>query len=314
MSHPRQWPPKALAALALLALALAGCSGPGESPAPADGPVPTTASAPMPTPEAPAPGRLDASVLGESRTNFDLTDCINPRMLFVLDPAEAQAMLPPGFVAADVTALTQFTGAPLGSPIPAGRAVGGYDFLSCAGNTLDGGPVAFSQVGILVQAPDLGDRTPLEPATYDLYLLALHSDRPAWNALALASGFTATEAPVAEISSAAADHAGAALGSGSVVVGEPLGAADYVLPPASRDLDLRARYWHVGSNGTAYFDFQLLETVYAGAITTCTHAPGSAFERVSGTTSCGSQERFAAVGLGTQVAGTAYWLPGTFPR
>lgn len=311
------FPLLALTGLALLA-ALAGCTGPPATeptaPAPAPG-IDEAAPPATPPPEPGPPGRrLDASVAGEQRTNFDLSGCINPRMLFVLEPAAAQALLPAGFVAADVTALTQFTGAPFGSPMPAGQAVGGYDFLSCASNTLDGGPVAFSQVGILVEAPDLGDRTPLEPATYDLYLLALHSNQPVWQALALASGFRPDEAPLAEIASSAQDQGGGnVLGSGSVRVGANLGAADYVLPAASRDLDVRARYWHVGANGTAYFDFQLRETVKAGAIPTCSHAAGSAFAAVSGTTLCSGERRFAAVGLGTEVAGTAYWMPGVFP-
>jgi hypothetical protein len=310
-----------LAATALLAaLLLAGCSSPRDgAPAPtatgtetlSDTASPTVA--PQMTPD-PAGGRLDASVLAEARTNFNLTGCLNPRMLFILDPEAAQALLPPGFKAADATGLVQFTGAPFGSPVPAGKAVGGYDFLSCAGNTLDGGPAAFSQVGILVQPPDLGERTPLENATYDLYLLALHVDRPAWRTLALESGFTDAQAPLADIVSEAGDHGAGRLGSGSVAVGAALGSADYALPATGRELNLQARYWHVGANGTSYVDFHLTETVYAGSIQSCAHAPGSAFEKVSGTRSCSTEARFAAVGVGTEVAGTAYWLPGVFPR
>ena len=309
-------PPISLAILAAVLVAASGCSDPApqvSSDPPAPGATPTPADTAPEAPEAPA-GRLDASVQGEWRTNFDLTGCLNPRLLFILEPAAAQALLPPGFVAADVTALTQFTGLPFGSPVPAGKAVGGYDFLSCAGNTLDGGAVAFSQVGILVQPPDLGDRTPYEPATYDLYLLALHSNRSAWHDLALASGFLPEEAPLAEIASAAQDHGAGVLGAGLVTVDVPLGAADYVLASAGRELDLQARYWHVGADGTSYLDFHLRETVHAGAIPTCSHAAGSAFAKVAGTQTCAGEERFAAVGLGTEVAGTAYWLPGTFPR
>jgi hypothetical protein len=310
--------PALAALLSALALALAGCADPGPAPGatgePAPSAQPGAAAPPSPPGPEPADGRLDANVTGEARTNFALQGCLNPRMLFVLEPAAAQALLPPGFTAADVTALTQFTGLPFPSPVPAGQAVGGYDFLACAGNTLDGGPVAFSQVGILVQPPDLGDRTPLEPATYDLYLLALHSDRPAWHALALASGFLPDEAPLAAIASAAADHGGNQLGSGSVTVDGLLGSADYVLPAAGQPLQANARYWHVGANGTSYLDFHITETVHAGAIAACSHAAGSAFEKVAGTASCGSERRFAAVGLGSEVSGTAYWLPGVFPR
>jgi hypothetical protein len=310
-------PPLPALLMALVALvALTGCTGTAHPPA--AGPSGTAQPEPEPAsvsaPVEPPVGRLDAAVQAEVRTNFDLKDCLNPRMLFILDPEAAQALLPAGFKAADATGLVQFTGAPFGSPVPAGKAVGGYDFLSCAGNTLDGGAAAFSQVGILVQPPDLGARTPLENATYDLYLIALHGDRPAWHALALASGFTPDEAPLAAIASQAADQGAGRLGSGVVAVGAPLGSADYALPAAGRDLSLQARYWHVGANGTSYFDFHLTETVYAGPILSCAHAPGSAFEKVSGTQVCADEPRFAAVGVGTQAAGTAYWLPGVFPR
>jgi hypothetical protein len=254
-------------------------------------------------------------VQGESHVNFQLTDCLDPRMLFVLDPAAAQALLPAGFHAADATALVQFTGAPFGSPFPAGQGVGGYDFLSCAGDTLSNGSVAFSEVGILVQPPDLGDRTPVEKATYDLYLIALHTTSPAWQAWALKSGYLPAEAPLAAIASSAPDSGlDNHVGTGSVTVASPLGAAQYAVPAAGRDLDLQARYWHVGANGTSYLDFHLKENVRAGPIASCTHAAGSAFEKVSGTASCSTERRFAAVGLGTQVAGTAYWLPGSFPK
>jgi len=309
------------AAVALLATAaLAGCSGgaaPHASPPPqADMQAAEPhSSTPAPAAASPPAGRLDANVTGEVRRNFDLTGCLDPRMLFVLDPGAAQALLPPGFKAADATALVQFTGAPFGSPVPAGQAVGGYDFLSCGGNTLDNASVAFSEVGILVQPPDLGARTPLQPATYDLYLLAFHTTSPAWQALALASGYTPSQAPLAKIASAAPDagldnH----LGSGLVSTAGPLGAAEYAVPAAGRDLDLEARYWHVGANGTGYLDFHLSENVRAGPITSCTHAAGSVFAEVAGTVSCTTEKRFAAVGLGTRVAGTSYWLPGVFPK
>lgn len=302
------------ATLLVLLLAAAGCSSP---PKPAVQPVAPPTADPTPEPsEAPSPaGRLDTRVESESRTNFDLGGCLNPRMLFFLEPAQAQALLPPGFKAADATGLVQFTGLPVGSPVPSGKAVGGYDFLSCANNTLDGAPVAFSQVGILVQPPDLGDRTPTDAATYDLYLLALHSDRPAWHSLALASGFNPEEAPLAAIASAFDDQgAGNGLGTGAVTASAALASAEYVLPAAGRELDLQARYWHLAANGTAYFDFHLHETVRAGSITACAHAAGSAFEKVTGTQSCAGEPRFAAVGTGTRVAGTAYWLPGVVPR
>jgi hypothetical protein len=307
--------PLALAALLLIGL-LAGCTTQAPTPSSA-----ATLSASASATAAPLqkPGETSVKetkqLAGEVRTRFDWGGCLDPRMLFVLDPAAAQALLPPGFKAADVTGLLQFTGVVSDSPVPAGRAVGGYDFLACGNDTLTGGPVGFSQVGVLVETPDLGNRTPVEKAAFDLYLLAFHTDSPAWRALALASGFKPGEAPLSTVVSQQSDvgadnHAG----SGIVSAPEPLGQATYAVPSVGNPLDFRARYWHVGDNGTFYFDFRLKETVRAGAIPTCTHAPGSAFQKVSGTTTCTTESRFAAVGLGTTVAGTAYWIPGVFPK
>lgn len=297
-------------------LLLAGCAEPAS---PADDPVTPTATSSATTTSAAslAPeqsGIEDERVEGEFRLNFNMTGCLNPRILFFLDPDDAQALLPTGFVAADAADLLKFTGAPFGSPVPTGRAVGGYDFLSCASDSLAGGPAAFSQVGILVQPPNLGERTPVGEATYDLYLLALHVDGPAWTGLAARLGFADTEAPLSTIASAANDHGGGNhLGSGSVTVGSPVASADYQLPSAGRVLDLQARYWHASANGTSYLDFHLREDVRAGTVSMCSHAAGSAHAAVSGTQSCGGESRFAAVGLDSNVAGTAYWLPGVFP-
>ena len=307
---------RAPTALLLALVLVAGCAAP-EPAADADG---TSAPTFEPSTVAPsqAPGessvketiRLDDEVL----TEFELTGCLNPRMLFVLDPADAQALLPAGFTAADVALLTQFAGVEGPLPVGTGRAVGGYDFLSCAHDTLSNGSAAFSQVGILVNPPDLGERTPVDPTTFDLYLLALHVDQSAWQELALRSGFNLVEAPLAEINSQATDvAAGQHQGIGSVLTPAPLAEARYGLPSAGRELDFRARYWHVGTNGTFYLEFHLTEEVRAGAIATCTHGEGSAFAKVSGTTTCSAQPRFAAVGLDTSIEGGAYWLPGLFP-
>lgn len=306
--------PSALICL-LLALVVAGCA---QADSEATSSAPPTSSEPTVSEETQRPGessvRETLQVDGETRTVFDLSGCLNPRLLFVLDPAEAQALLPPGFRTADVTDLTQFVNPDLRSPLPANRAVGGYDLLSCATDSLSGMTATFSQVGILVQPPNLGDRTPTDNATFDLYLIALHVGQPAWQEFLLKSGFTAETAPIVTVESEAADllldnHQG----SGSVAIGEPLAEAAYVLPSAGNPLDFRARYWHVGANGTFYMDFRLQETVRAGAIPTCSHAEGSVFAQVTGTTTCLDGERFVAAGLDTEIQGVAFWTPNVFP-
>jgi hypothetical protein len=78
-------------------------------------------------------------------------------------------------------------------------------------------------------------------------------------------------------------------------------------------LSVHGRYWHSVTAGTFYFDFRLDETVYAGAILSCTHAPGSSYEQVSGTRSCGREPRFAAVGVNSTIGGGMHWLPGIWP-
>lgn len=302
------------ALLAVLLLAVAGCAAPDPDAgtASASTVAPSESSGPAEPTESSVPEtkRLD----GEVRTDFHLDGCLDPRMLFVLDPDEAQALLPPGFTAADASDLVQFTGVLPSSPIPSGRAVGGYDFLACAGDSVSGGAAAFSQVGILVNAPDLGERTPVDDATFDLYLLAFHADQPAWSDWARASGFSAEEAPHATIVSEASEVvADQHRGAGHVAVGEAVADALYLLASGGNELDIRARYWHVGANGTAYLEFRLREEVRAGVIPTCTHAEGSAYAKVAGGTTCAQQGRFAAVGLDTTVDGTRYWIPGVFP-
>ncbi len=301
------------AGLVVLLLLVAGCSTPSE---PSGTPAPS--ASPSMAPETQRPGESSVAetrlLEGETRTDFHLTGCLDPRMLFLLDPTAAQTLLPHGFTAADAGGLVQFTGVLPSSPVPVGRAVGGYDFLACATDSLGGGSAAFSQVGILVNPPNLGARTPVDPATFDLYLLALHVDQPAWHALALASGFTPQDAPLATIASQVHElAAGQHQGAGNVAVGGPLGEATYGVASAANPLDIRARYWHVAENGTFYFEFRLKEEVRAGPILTCSHAEGSAFAKVAGTTSCTTQTRFAAVGLDTTVEGTAYWVPGVLP-
>src|SRR5207248_2211686 len=100
----------------------------------------------------------------------------------------------PGYKAADATGLLRYVGFPQPPAVATGKAVAGYDFLTCNGNTL-GGPVAFSEVGIFIDPPKVADANATAvPTNLDLYLLAVHTDSPAWQALMQAGGFTPDEA------------------------------------------------------------------------------------------------------------------------
>src|SRR5687767_5243815 len=99
----------------LLALAaLAGCAGKQGDDAPEDIVEQPPAIEQAPAPQVPGNSSVDETikVVNETRTNFVMTGCLNPRMLFGLEPEYAQSLVPPPFEAADVTGLVQFTGAP----------------------------------------------------------------------------------------------------------------------------------------------------------------------------------------------------------
>lgn len=300
----------------LLAAALAGCvqrSAPITSTTTKAEPrlmVPAEAPPPLPPSGAPAAPLVPVSPFPRE---YGLSGCLNPRMLFFIDPAVAQASLPPGYKAADATGLLRYVGFPQPPAVATGRAVAGYDFLSCTNSSLDGGAQRFSEVGIFVDAPTFGGK-PLGNATnLDLYLLALHTPSPAWRALLASGGFAPDEALDATIAATEADAPGVLQGSGSVAGGAQLAAAAWDGPANGNALTVHARYWHAAAAGTFYLDFQLKETVYAGAIASCTHAAGSSYERVSGTRSCTTEPRFAAIGLGSAIAGGMHWMAGVQP-
>jgi hypothetical protein len=301
--------------LFLLTAALAGCLQRGHpAPAPAaPGMTATAAAAPTeaspsdPPPPAPAAA---APFPHEVR----LSGCLNPRMLFFLDPTAAQALLPPGYKAADATGLLRYVGFPQPPAVATGRAVAGYDFLSCAKGSLDSGPQSFSEIGVFIDPPAFGNTSGSEATNLDLYLLGLHTTSPAWRALLQSAGFDPQETLAATIASAQAiDPAGFIQGQGSVAGSAPLATATWDGAADGNPLSIHGRYWHSNAVGTFYLDFRLDETVYAGAIASCTHAPGSSYEQVSGTRTCTNQPRFAAVGVNSTIAGGMHWQPGQWP-
>ncbi|MEA3202645.1 MAG: hypothetical protein QOI63_311, partial [Thermoplasmata archaeon] len=194
--------PSRLVLAFLLGAALAGCLQKG-TPAPAasatemptEPAVVVQAHGPAnPVPAAPAPA-------SPFPREVKLSGCLNPRMLFFLDPAAAQALLPPGYKAADATGLLRYIGFPQPPAVATGRAVAGYDLLSCKESSLDGGPQKFSEVGVFIDPPDVGNATSGEATNLDLYLLGLHSTSPAWRSLLEAGGFDPQETLLATIDS-----------------------------------------------------------------------------------------------------------------
>jgi hypothetical protein len=302
----------------LLAALLAGCV---QAQAPAPGGTDTGTAAPAPVAEAPSaepePAPLQPATAPASPFphEFWLEGCLNPRMLFFLDPAVAQANLPPGYKAADATGLLRYMGFPQPPAVATGRAVAGYDFLSCPRGSLGAGEQRFSEVGIFIDSPSFGNGTPAVATNLDLYLLAFHTTSPDLQRLLLAGGFQPNEALLGTIDSGQSFTADTAFkGHGAIAAGAPLASADWAGMGSGNALAVHGRYWHTVDAGTFYIDFKLDELVYAGAIASCAHAEGSAYERATGTKSCGPEPRFAAVGVNSTIAGGMHWMPGVRPH
>lgn len=311
--------PRAWAAALLLAFTLAGCVQKA-TPAASATETPPPATLSQSHTDAPAPAARNATTPAKAAAlpphEFRLDGCLNPRMLFFIDPATAQANLPPGYHAADATGLMRYLGFPQPPAVTTGRAVAGYDFLSCSGSSLDGGaPQRFSEVGVFIDPPNFGNRTPAVATNLDLYLLALHTTSPAWQAALAANGFPPADSLLARIDSGQSLVGPTLLQGHGAVAGEgvALASASWSGAANGNALSVHGRYWHSVDAGTFYLDFRLDETVYAGAIDACAHAAGSAYARASGTTSCGPEPRFAAIGVNSTIGGGIHWMPGVQP-
>lgn len=245
---------------------------------------------------------------------YTLEGCLNPRMLFFLDPEVAQANLPPGYKAADAVGLMRYLGFPQPPSIATGRAVAGYDFLGCDKASFNVGPAHFSQVGIFIDAPKMGNDT-TQATNLDLYLLSMATDSPSWRNLLVESGFPAELVLNATIKSNQDILPGDVYsGHGDVSLGSRLATADWSGQDTGGPLAIHARYWHSTSAGTVFLDFNLDERVSAGAITACTHAAGSTYETATDTKSCGPEPRFAAVGVEGKIEGGIHSAPGRQPQ
>lgn len=128
----------------LLGSLLAGCSEPAEAPAP----VPTTPGDPVMAPPQPMPTPPIPGTVAAVNQTFSQTDCDAVIFVHAVDFPEANAMLPLGYVAADLGHL-------LDVPTNLNRAAIGLIAYTCADDGLGAGPHAHAALAVFVDAPSI---------------------------------------------------------------------------------------------------------------------------------------------------------------
>ena len=240
-----------MGAIALAAVLLAGCAAPGPS-----RPVPAHAQA-----------TADARLFDEPLdVGFQVTDCRNPRMIFLVPKAYLQTLLPPGFEALDFAELAWGAlpaQAPIGpgSATPMGAVI--YDASPCPGGwRLDGLPGRFAALaddqalgwdvlGIFVRPPTMGQS--LAPAMSNLYIA--HTN---WNSALASEWYQAMgfhDGPVA-ISTDYGRAGDAPTGTSTISDANGILASfSYAFqPPVGNVAHSVYRFWSVSDRGTLMTD------------------------------------------------------------
>lgn len=305
-------PASKLAAVAFLIVSLSACIATPATPDLADArPQPTNGRGATPGTDQGVLGARDSPAAFE--LVYELDGCANHRFFFPLEPAYAQSLLPPGFAWKDASFVLDVFHLPRPSQFSAGTAVGGYDTVVCALDSLSGGELRFSNTFVIVQEPDIPG---IEPADADFYVFAAYLNRPEWAGLLGPSDGPFVMAQIEAAMPSAMMPEGFA---SSVKIGdEVLVQVSYQLPPAKElaaEADFTGRAWHVSPNGTTYYEVrQTPHREAPGVPLECNHLAGSWFERVAASTSCEPGQGIAVAGIDQDDAqGVLRWMPGVFP-
>jgi hypothetical protein len=240
---------RSLLALALLAASTAGCVRPPPEGAPEERPA------------------FDAAT--PFVVNFTSPKCTETDLVFFIDTAAAQRLLPNGFKAGDATALVA------ASPVASGKAAVLVATTMCADTTL-GGEVDEGQVAILVQAPKVNGTRPA--AALDFYETYRYVNSSNESAVLDALNWDHSNATIK------ASQAGTG-GTGSIVENGTTMLSFTVTTPASQSFSGIGRFWHATGVGLAYMDYKIASTQQVGAAD-CTIHTESAVAKATGAKSC----------------------------
>jgi hypothetical protein len=204
---------------------------------------------------------------------LNATGCGIAAILFLVEPAQAQRSLPPGFRAADVGRL-------LGTA-DTGKAAFFLEAWQCDRHELAPAGLRVGEVSIYVEPPTVEGAQ--GQADDHFYYHSIYSDNETFLEVVRAANITTDEGRI-ELSMGTQPSGGS---QGSARVRDP----ELVLftlgwnAPAQQPLDTRARLWHVSPDGVSYFDYHLQTTAVAGS-GSCTARPGSGLAEALGVTSC----------------------------
>ncbi len=265
-----------VAAVALVAL-LAGCASSGT----------TTSSGPTPQPMNAKPFTMQNDVGG----------CTEDVGLLLVAPADAQRLLPAGWIAADARAF-------LGTPVDTGQGLLWLNGYSCATSTLGGPDLSGAEISVLVNAPTLVNGT-VPSSSFHTYELT-HVTSNATFATLLRSiglptivGTVTNDAPLpgGMVNRGVQVHAGTDVLYSVRFLGTP-----------NQPLTGTATFWHESGNGTMYTRYETSNTpLDEGYVTAC--AIGPLVAALIQQTTCPATTLGARATTAT-FTGTLAWMPG----
>jgi hypothetical protein len=297
-----------LVAILLANLALSGCVATPPATVADAAPPATPSPSQLQARESPEGALLD----GPSRTPYRLDGCSNFRYMFSLLPAAAQELLPEGFTPEDATVVMEALQISRPQALRAGMAVGGYDTVQCEADSLSQGPLAFSDAFVFVEAPRFeGARA----SDLHLYNFVSYLSHPLWLEIYGSGrgpgvpGKTQTGPSLTPSSFNAA------------VIADQKEILDVSVqfgpqPWTGIEANFTATGWTVTERGTMRFEIvESQHREYLGPLLSCTHGPGTFFERVSGGRGCDKVQGIVAAGLGQDgMTGEIIWEPDRFPE
>lgn len=276
-----------LSILTLVFVVLSGCTTSGDR---GDDPGAST--------DDPTTGSVDLGAPFEAPGSA--AHCQDTVAIFLFEPAELQAHLPPNYTVADAAGL-------FGFPIGTGQAaayVSGYD---CPATDLaGGGPMQGGEISILIEAPKLSNGT-VPAATLDWYLINWHTNGTAHQDLLETYGLPYTNATVTtSFTNTGVTH------EGLILIEDDEGRlAKYDFHAAESDVYTGlVRIWSEVPTGIAYTDLDFKANVNGkGTISGCDFRSGTPYAEVLGT-DCADRPGLALVFYDQVYEGGFHYLPG----